>query len=114
RAFGHLIADLDFDISNRAGAWRRHIHRRFVRFERDQRVFQLHVVAGFNENLDYRHVFVITNVGDFDLDHVAHLLQTVAGFGFSGSIPYFLIASLTFDAGTAFWSASAFSAATAT
>ena len=39
---------------------------------------------------------------------------TVHGAGFSGSIPYFSIASATFAAGIAPSSASAFSAATAT
>ena len=44
----------------------------------------------------------------------AHAVGSTAGAGFSGSMPYFLIASATFAAGTSPSSASAFSAATAT
>ena len=39
-----------------AAARRRHVHRRLVGFERDQRVLGLHRVADLHEDLDHRHV----------------------------------------------------------
>ena len=99
-----------------------------------QRVVLLHRVARLDQHLDDRHVLEVADVGDLHFDggqrlsscysrvvvswfvtpYVVAPSHTVHGAGLSGSMPYFLIASATFAAGTSPSSASAFSAATVT
>ena len=111
---------------------RRHVHRRLVRLERDERVLRLHGVARLDHDLDDRHVLEVADVRNFDFDHahdlpiasprlvagetcvVMRACHTVQGSGRSVSRPYFLIACSTTSGLISPSSASAFSAATAT
>ena len=106
---------------------RGHLHRRLVALERDQRVVLLHRVAGLHQQLDHRDVLEVADVGNLHFDRGQLRFSSFAlfvrrdaaslhrpGSGLVGSMPYFLIASATFVAGTSPSSASAFSAATAT
>ncbi len=68
RAFAHLVAELDLDFLDGAGGGRGNVHRRLVRFERDERILGLHRVARLHEDLDDRDVLEVADVGDFDLD----------------------------------------------
>ena len=68
RAFGDLVARLHLHRDDLAGGGRRHLHRRLVRLELEQRVFLRHRVAGLHEDRDDRHVLEIPDVGDLDLD----------------------------------------------
>ena len=69
RPFADLVADLDLDFLHGARERRRHVHRRLVGFERDQRVLGLHPVAGLDVDLDHRHVVEVADVGHAHLGH---------------------------------------------
>ena len=47
RALGHLVAHLDLQLPTDAGGRRRHVHRRLVGLERDERILGLHASPGF-------------------------------------------------------------------
>src|SRR4029077_15958055 len=79
-----------------------------VRFERDERLLFRHRVAGLDQNLDDLDFLEIPDVRNGDLAH------TVVGSAFSGSMPYFLMASATALALPSPCSASALSAASTT
>ena len=64
-----LVADLDLQLLDDAGAGRRHLHRRLVGLDRDQRVFGLDRVAGLHRDLDHRHVLEVADVGHLHVDH---------------------------------------------
>ena len=49
-----------------------HVHRRLVGLERDQRVLGGHGVADRDQDLDDRDVVEVPDVGDLDLDRLAH------------------------------------------
>ena len=68
-AFADLVAHLDPDLLHRAAQWRRHVHGRLVRFERDDRVLGLHAVADLDEDLDHRHVLEVADVGHAHLGY---------------------------------------------
>jgi hypothetical protein len=61
-AFGELVAELNFQITDRAGRGRRYFHRGFVRFQRNQRIFRGDRVAGRHQDLD-----------DFDVAEIAYV-----------------------------------------
>ena len=82
-----------------------------IGFQRDQGVLGADRIAGVDPQLNDIGVFEIADVGDIYFGRHDH---TVVGSGFSGSTPYLLITSLTFEGGTALMSDSAFMAATAT
>ncbi len=110
---GSVLMVFEGDAAERRG----HVHRRLVGLERDERVFGLHRIARFHLHLDDGHVLEVADVGDLDLDCLAHrvvLRHTVQGAGSSASSPYLAIASATTLGLIAPSSASAFSAATAT
>ncbi len=67
-AFGNLVADLDPDLLDDTRDRRRHLHRRLVRFERDEALILGHRVARFHEHFDDGDLLVIADVGDFDFD----------------------------------------------
>ena len=54
-----------------AGARRRHVHRRLVRLERDQRIFGRERVAGLHVHVDHVDVVEVADVGNANFD-VAH------------------------------------------
>ena len=58
----HLVADLDVNGLHRAPKRRRHIHRGLLRFQRDERIFGFHRVAGLDEDFNHRHVLEIADV----------------------------------------------------
>ena len=77
--------------------------------------FGAHLVARFHQYLDDVNFLEVTDIRELDFDQSSHDLRyTVTGFGFSGSIPYRLIASCTLEAGSCSSSARFFSAATVT
>jgi hypothetical protein len=87
RALRYLVANLDLELLHHARAWRGDLHRGLVGLERDQRLLFRHGVARLHQYFD-----------DFDFLEVAdvrdeNLIHTVVGSAFSGSMPYFLIAS---------------------
>ena len=122
RALADLVADLGQDFLDDAFGGRGHVHRGLVGFQRQQRLLGLHGIARLHQDFDDRHVMEIADVGNFHFDlrqgflprAISFERQTLAGLGFSGSMPYFAIASATRLAGRSWSSASAFSAATAT
>jgi len=63
----------DFEILDDSRRGRRHVHRRLVRLERDQRILGRDRIAGLHQNFDDRHVLEIADVGDFDFDDLAHV-----------------------------------------
>ena len=76
RAFEHrdqvadvdLVAELDLEFLDHAGRGRRNLHRRLVRFDRDQRLLELDRVAGLDQQLDDRDVLEVADVRDLDFD----------------------------------------------
>src|SRR6202023_3798466 len=71
-ALGNLVADLDPDFLDHAVDRRGHLHRCLVRFQSDQRIFGLDLIARFDQHLDDRNVPEIADVGDLDVDAVGH------------------------------------------
>ena len=65
-AFGHFIAYFDFDFLNHAGRIGRHVHGRFVGFQRNQGVVHGNGVAGFDFHGDDVHIFMTADIGYFD------------------------------------------------
>src|SRR5947208_811901 len=108
RAFRYLVAYLHLQVLHHARRRRRDFHRRLVRLERDQRLLLGDRVARLDEHFDDLDFLEVADVRNDDLIH------TVVGSAFSGSMPYFLIASATVLLLPSPWSASALSAAIAT
>ena len=71
-SFGHLVAHLDFDLLHHAVDWRRHFHRRLVRFERDERGFHLDRLARLHQDLDDRHIAELADIRDFHFNERWH------------------------------------------
>ena len=113
-------APLQLDLADDAGRRRRHVHRRLLGLERDQRRIGLDRVARLDHDVDDLDVRVVADVRHAHFDerirgHVAVLrAQTVTGFGFSGSMPNDSIALRTVPRSSLPSSASALSAATTT
>ena len=76
-AFAHLVADLDPQLLYRARGGRRHVHRRLVGFQCDERILGLDRIARFDEYLDDRHVLEVADIGNLDLDR-AHVIRVEA------------------------------------
>jgi hypothetical protein len=68
RTFADLVANLDAERFDHAGCRRRHVHRRLVRLERNQRILDLDCVARFDQDLDHRHVGEVADVRNLDFD----------------------------------------------
>ena len=68
-AFRYLVPNLHAHFRNGAGRGRRNVHRRLVRFERDDRLLLLDPVARLDEHRDDRDVLEITDVGNADFHH---------------------------------------------
>ncbi len=66
-ALADLVADTNKNFRDFSLLRRRHIHRRLVAFERDQRIVDFHFVARLHLNFDNRHVVEITDVGHLDV-----------------------------------------------
>ena len=66
RAFGDGVAFGHLDLRHLAGGGGRHLERRLVGFELDQRVFFRDRVADRHQDGDDRHVLEIADVGNFD------------------------------------------------
>ena len=77
---------LTLHLADRPGERRRHVHRRLVGLEREQRVVDRHRVAGRDEDLDDRDVLEVADVRNFDRDGVGRGAHTVVGIGASASI----------------------------
>ena len=91
RALRHLVAHRDLQLLHDAAERRRHVHRRLVGLERDQRVLRRDRVAGRHQHLDHRYVGEVADVRDFHLRH---------GASASASISYLAIASAAFSGAT--------------
>ena len=68
-ALGDAVAGLHLDLADRAGLGARHLQRRLVGLQRQQRVFHRHLVAGLHVDLDDRHVLEVADIGNADFDH---------------------------------------------
>ena len=68
-AFAHLVADFDLHFLHRAGGGCRHVHRRLVGFERDERILRLHLVAHLYHHFDHRHNLEVADVRYLDFGH---------------------------------------------
>ena len=97
------VADLQQHLGDDAAKRRRHVHRRLVGLQRDERVVLGDLVALGNMDFNNGDVGEVADVGD------RHLLQIRHGASVSGSMPYFSIAALASSSRP-----SACSAATAT
>ena len=72
RAFRHVVADLDLHFLDDAGGRTRHVHRRLVGFERDERLLFLDGVTRLHQHLDHGDVLVIADVRHLDFDRLTH------------------------------------------
>ena len=97
-----------------AGERGRHVHRRLVGLERQQRVVDRDGVSGRDVDLDDRDVGEVADVRDLDRDGLARRGHTCTGIGASGSISKRTIASATTCASSSPEAASSRSAARAT
>ena len=119
-SFADFVSDLHPERLDQARHRRRHVHRGLVRFERHERIFGFHAIAGLHQDFDHRHFREVADVRDFDFCGCTHvspqswLVHTVHGSGRSAARPYFLMAASTCFASMTSSSASALSAATAT
>ena len=66
-ALGDPVALLDRDLGTDAGGGRRHVHRRLLGLERDQRRLERDRVAGLDEHVDDFDVLEIAEIGN-DVD----------------------------------------------
>ena len=73
-AFAHLVADFHANRLDHATGRRRHVHRRLVRLQRDQRILGLDRIAALDQHLDDRHVGEIADVRNLDLDRTHRYL----------------------------------------
>ena len=63
--------DLHAHLADGARGGRRHVHRRLLRLERDERIVALHRVAGLHEHVDDGHVLELADGGHLHLDRPA-------------------------------------------
>src|SRR5437867_1539959 len=71
-ALRNLVAGLDSQFLHHAGSRRRNLHRRLVRFHRDQRLLGLHRIARFDQHLDHIDVLEVADVGYEDFPRGFH------------------------------------------
>jgi hypothetical protein len=95
----------------------RHIHRRLLGFEGDERGFRFDLLAGFDEDVDDRDILEIAHIGHSHFDEACSRvhgisLQIFQGTGLEGSMPSFCIAAITVFSSTLPSSASDLRAAT--
>jgi hypothetical protein len=62
RALGHAVPDRDLKLAHDTVDRRRHVHRRLVGLQRDQRILGAHGVAGRDVDLDHRDVVEVPDV----------------------------------------------------
>ncbi len=72
RALGDAVTDRNVHLRNLARVGARHVHRRLVAFQRDERLLDVHRVAAVDEHLDDLHVLEVTDVGNFYFDVLGH------------------------------------------
>ncbi len=124
-ALGDFVTQLDAQLLDHARERGRHLHRRLVALQRDQRVLRLDCIAGLDHDFDHRDILEVADIGYHHLlDRSQGLLRvgyrrsavgyTSQGQGLLVSIPYLRIASVTRAAGRTPSSARAFNAATVT
>ena len=68
----NLVADADVDRYDAPRDFRRHVHRRLVRLDRDQRVFDGNAVSGCYQHLDDFDVLELAQVGNEQLYGIGH------------------------------------------
>ena len=84
-ALGDAVPDLDLDLPDGAALSRGHLHGRLVGFQRDQRVVDLDRRSRLHMDLDDRHVLVVADIRDPDLDRLIHAAGTaVTGLTWAG------------------------------
>src|SRR5262249_15548733 len=69
---GYLVANPDPHLLHHACLRRRHVHRRLVGLERNERVFLVDGVAGLYQDFDHRNVLEVADVGGCYFDAAAH------------------------------------------
>ena len=100
-ALRHPRAPLHLQLAHRPGHRRRHLHRRLVGLERDQRALDGDAVAGLDQHLDDLDVSGTRRCRAPHFDELlaghdaAPRAQTVTGLGLSGSIPNVSMAATT-------------------
>ena len=75
-SLGDAVPDLDLHLADGAALGRRHLHRRLVGFEREQRLVDRDRGARLHMDLDHRHVLVIADIGNADLDRLVDAART--------------------------------------
>jgi len=70
-SLGHAVADAHPQLRHNSGEWGRHVHRRLVGFQRDQRVLGGDLVPGGDVDLDHRDIGEVADIRDRDV-HRAH------------------------------------------
>ena len=86
---------LDLELPDRAGRGRRHVHRRLLGLERDERRVERDLVAGLHQDVDDLDVLEIAEVGNADFDQPwprARPVRPSPGSAVSGSMSNFFIA----------------------
>ena len=68
RPHRHFVADLRENLGDGAFHGRRHVHRRLVGFERNQRLLRLDDVARLHQHLNDRHVTEVADIGNLHVD----------------------------------------------
>ena len=72
RALRHLVAQLELQLLHHPRLGRRNLHRRLVRFERDQRLLLVDRIAGLDQHLDHLDILEVPDVGNLYLDGASH------------------------------------------
>ena len=75
-SLGDAVPDLDLHLADGAALGRRHLHRRLVGFEREQRLVDRDRGARLHMDLDHGHVLVIADIGNADLDRLVDAART--------------------------------------
>src|SRR6185436_17999957 len=69
RAFADLVADGHLELADLARGGRRHLHRRLVGLQNDERVLDGDLVAGRDKNFDDGYGVEVADVRDLDFHH---------------------------------------------
>ena len=77
---GDCVANRHRNSGHSPGNGRRHIHRRFIRFQRDDRIVDCYFITGADVDFDDRYVTEVTDVGNsYLLDAHVVLLSSADG-----------------------------------
>ncbi len=115
-ALRHAVTAPDLELPYHAGHRGRHVHRRLLGFERDQRSLDVDRVARLNEHVDDLDVLEVAEIRDPYFDQLCHgpaPSYTDQGFGRAASMPSCVIAPFTVARSSLPSSASDLSAASA-